>query len=99
MNIKKDSVYKYSTFDIADPSDDFKCYEYENGNEKGIPILYKPNEKGFSIQYTYEDNSYNREYFFIKKDNTTSIRKTLKPVKISPKVRYFDLLGRYKFSK
>lgn len=99
MNIKKDSVYKYSTFDIADPSDDFKCYEYENGNEKGIPILYKPNEKGFSIQYTYEDNSYNREYFFIKKDNTTSLRKTLKPIKISPRVRYFDLLGRYKFTK
>jgi hypothetical protein len=67
--------------------------------EKGIPILYKPNEKGFSIQYTYEDNSYNREYFFIKKDNTTSLRKTLKPIKISPKARYFDLLGRYKFSK
>ena len=36
---------------------------------------------------------------FIKKDNTTSLRKTLKPIKISPKARYFDLLGRYKFSK
>ena len=32
-------------------------------------------------------------------EGTTSIRKTLKPVKISPRARYFDLLGRYKFTK
>ena len=31
--------------------------------------------------------------------NTTIIRKTHKPVRISPKARYFDLLGRYKFTK
>ena len=43
------------------------------------------------------DFYYSETFVFNEEQKTTSIRKTLKPVKISPKARYFDLLGRYKF--
>ena len=81
----------------ADPNNDNKCYEYDDDGQINYTLLYKPNEKGYSVSVESED--YFREFFFIKTEETTSICKTLKPVKFSPKARYFDLLGRYKFSK
>mgnify|MGYP006988825088 CR=1 FL=1 len=62
-------------------------------------IEYAETEKGFVLSYLQGsgENAYLRKFFFVKTEGTTSIRKTLKPVKISPKARYFDLLGRYKF--
>lgn len=96
--IENDTIPQYTTIDIADPDDEFKCYEYENDSKNGATTFYKPNEKGYSLLYTYE-NGLSRENFYIKKDDIQSIRKTIKPVKISPKARYFDLLGRYKYTK
>ena len=107
--LKKDSIiqkYQYDIdkeyaktsleFVIADSNDDFKCIEIKENGLRDT-LLYKPTENGFSI--TILDDSYINEFFFVKSDNTTTIRKTVKPVKIAPKARYFDLLGRYKFSK
>ena len=82
---------------IGDPNNDNKCYEYDDDGQINYTLLYKPNEKGYSVSVESED--YFREFFFIKTEGITSIRKTLKPVKMLPKARYFDLLGRYKFSK
>ena len=82
---------------VADSIDDSKCYQQEEDGVIDYTLIYKPNEKGYSVSVESED--YFREFFFIKTEGTTSIRKTVKPVKISPKARYFDLLGRYKFSK
>ena len=92
-----DSVRTSQKFYAADPNNDNKCYEYDDDGQINYTLLYKPNEKGYSVSVESED--YFREFFFIKTEETTSIRKTLKPVKFSPRVRYFDLLGRYKFSK
>ena len=79
----------------ADPDDDFKCNQKNDAGEIEYFIFYKPYESGFSLSYQLETRF--NEYFFIESQKTTSIRKTLKPVNISPKARYFDLLGRYKF--
>ena len=84
---------------VADSSDDTKCSLYIN--EKNYATLsYNPNEKGFSISMTVGDLDHpSAEYFFIETSKKSSLRKTVKPVKISPKARYFDLLGRFKFTK
>ena len=92
-----DSVRTSQKFYVADSIDDSKCYQQEEDGVIDYTLIYKPNEKGYSVSVESED--YFREFFFIKTEETTSIRKTLKPVKFSPRVRYFDLLGRYKFTK
>ncbi|MBQ5611265.1 MAG: hypothetical protein IIU83_06715 [Fibrobacteraceae bacterium] len=92
-----DSVRTSQKFYVADPNNDNKCYEYDADGQINYTLLYKPNEKGYSV--SIEEGTYLREFFFIKNEGTTSIRKTVKPVKIAPKARYFDLLGRYKFTK
>lgn len=81
----------------ADPDDDFKCNQKNDAGEVENFIFYKPNESGFSLSYQTETEF--NEKFFIESQKTTSIHKTRKPVKIDPKARYFDLLGRYKFTK
>ena len=92
-----DSARTIQAFIVADPDDDFKCNQKNDAGETETVIFYKPNESGFSLSYQLKTRF--NEYFFIESQKTTSIRKTLKPVKISPKARYFDLLGRYKFTK
>lgn len=92
-----DSVRTSQKFYVADSIDDSKCYQQGEDGVIDYTLTYKPNEKGYSI--SIEEGTYLREFFFIKNEGTTSIRKTVKPVKISPRARYFDLLGRYKFTK
>lgn len=92
-----DSVEVYQTFYIADSTDDFKCYQLGEDGVKDYTLTYKPKEVGFSV--SVESGTYFREFFFVKTDKTTSLRKSHKPIKIAPKARYFDLLGRHKFSK
>jgi hypothetical protein len=101
-------VKKYNTdsaevsfiYYVEDPSDDTKCYEYQDELDKDSPdytIIYNKNSQGFSLKYF--DQKFTREMFMIYPDGTTAIRKLRPTVKISPKARYFDLLGRYKYSK
>ena len=81
----------------ADPDDENKCYQYDADGKIDSTFSYKPNEKGFSI--SVEGETYFKEFFFLKKEEPLFIQKHRVPVKISPKARYFDLLGRYKFTK
>ena len=98
VNYNTDSSRTEERFYVADLDDNYKCELYDEENNLLSTFLYKPGENGFSIIQSKGDN-YTETYFINVKQNTTSLRKTLKPVKISPKARYFDLLGRYKFSK
>lgn len=107
-------IYDYYTdnprhntqFIVGDPENDLKCLEYEIiENEpklrETIELVYT--ENGFMFKYLRGsgENSYLREFFFVNnEEGTTGLRNKQRPaVKISPKARYFDLLGRYKFSK
>ena len=81
---------------IEDPSDDLKCYTYSN-DSLSQTMIYSNNEKGYSLK-VLENNITVQELFFVN-PGTTAIHKRRAPVKISPKARYFDLLGRYKFTK
>ena len=95
----KVSMKSSSMLYVADSSDDTKCGVYID-DKKYATLSYNPNEKGFSISMTVGDLDHpSAEYFFIETSKTSSIRKNRKPVKIAPKARYFDLLGRYKFTK
>lgn len=95
-NTDSSSVKK--TFYIADINDDNKCHKYDEEGHLISSLLYKPNENGYSIKQS-EGDEYIEVYVISVKPNTTSLRKTIKPVKIAPKARYFDLLGRFKFTK
>jgi hypothetical protein len=92
-------------FTIGDSTNDFKCYEYEIRDGKADlneTIEYVKTDNGFKIKYLDESSAgyYLREFFFVNnEEGTTGIRKLRPAVKVSPRARYFDLLGRYKYSK
>lgn len=100
-----DNPRYYTQFIVGDPENDLRCFEYEmNENEATVRDTIELNytEKGFMFRYhrSTEDYYNFREYFFVHdEEETTAIRKQRPTVKISPKARYFDLLGRYKYSK
>ena len=95
-NYNTDSSKTKQRFYVANLNDDYKCEQYDEEGNLLSSLLYKPNENGYSIKQSIDDD-YAEFYVMNVEQNTTTIRKTLKPVKISPKARYFDLLGRYKF--
>lgn len=84
------------TYFVEDPDDDKKCYEYKYGTLTDT-LIYHPKENGYSIKIINEKGF--REHFMVYPTGTTVIHKRRVPVKISPKARYFDLLGRYKFTR
>lgn len=92
-------------FTVGDSSNDFKCYQYQM--QDGIAKLdetieYIKTDNGYMLKYLYESSVgyYLQEFFFVNPNaGTTAIHKRRTPVKISPKVRYFDLLGRYRFTR
>ena len=95
----KVSMKSSSMLYVADSSDDTKCGVYID-DKKYATLSYNPNEKGFSISMTIGNLDYpSAEYFFIDANKTSSIHKTVRSFKIAPKARYFDLLGRFKFTK
>lgn len=95
-NYGTDSAEVHKDIIISDEQDDFKCKEYRNG-EPSYDLEYVKNANGYSIKIF--DQKYFREFFMMYPSATSAIRKQRPAVKISPKARYFDLLGRYKFSK
>lgn len=81
-----------------DGKDDLKCASNHldrHQTETAYQVIY--NDNGFVFQEN--DSGILYEYIYIKQENKTAIPLRRPPVKISPKARYFDLLGRYKFSK
>lgn len=101
FNYNTDSSSVEKTFYVADINDDNKCYKYDEQQNLINTFTYLPNENGFSIRTSEGSAPYHIETFVIntEKTGTTFIRKTVKPAKIAPKARYFDLLGRFKFTK
>ena len=97
LNYGTDSAEVRKKFTVSDEQDDHKCIEYHNDGEISYNLEYVKNEKGYSIKL-FDQKNY-REYFMVNPENSTAIHQRRAPVKISPKARYFDLLGRYKFSK
>lgn len=98
FNYNTDSSSVEKTFYVADINDDNKCYKYDEQQNLINTFTYLPNENGFSLKQDDDDNYI--EIFVINEEkNTTAIRKTRKHAKIPSKARYFDLLGRFKFSK
>ena len=75
-----------------------KCLELNKNGTIANTITYEPMNDGYSLSF-YSDGFSTILYFSKHEETTTAIRKTVKPVKIAPKARYFDLLGRYKFTK
>ena len=102
---KSDNERPYTTFIVADPENDKKCLEYELSEDKpklAETIEVVDTENGFALKYLQgsEENYYLREFFFVKaKEEPTGIRKLRPTVRISPRARYFDLLGRYKYTR
>lgn len=96
-NYGTDSAEVHKTIIVSDEQDDFKCKEYGEKEIKNFSLEYVKNDNGYAIKRHNE--KYSREYFMIYPTGTTAIHKRRVPVKISPKARYFDLLGRYKFTK
>lgn len=101
---ESDDERHYTTFIVADPENDKKCLEYEltEGNPKlAETIEVVDTENGFALKYLQgsEENYYLREFFFVNNEGTTAIQKRRAPAKVSPKARYFDLLGRYKYTR
>ena len=93
-----------TSFTIGDSTNDFKCYEYDlrDGTaELNETIEYIKTDNGFMLKYLDESSVgyYLREFFFVNSSATSAIRKHRPAVKISPKARYFDLLGRYKYTR
>ena len=91
--------------------DDNKCAEYR-GDSLTNNLTYKKQATGFSVAIF--NDTYLREFVMeVPETHTTAVRKQddarkpreqsaqgkRRPAKISPRARYFDLLGRYRFSK
>ena len=93
------------SFTVGDSTNELKCYEYRMEDDK--PELYETIEiintdNGYMLKYLKESSTgyYLREFFFVNnEEGTTGLRKLRPAVKISPKARYFDLLGRYKYTR
>lgn len=85
-----------NTYIVEDSKDDTKCYAYKNDSLFNT-LIYYSKENGYSIKSVDKDGF--SEIFMVYPDGTTAIHKRRAPVKVSPKARYFDLLGRYKFTK
>lgn len=97
-NYNTDSSKTKQRFYVANLNDDYKCEQYDDEGNLQSSLSYKPSENGYSLKQSKGDD-YTEIYVMSVEQNTTIIRKTHKPVKISPKASFFDLLGRYKFTK
>ena len=98
FNYNTDSSTVKQTFYVAEANDDYKCNEYDEQQNLIHTYTYSPTENGFSLKQI-EGDKYTEIFVINEEKIRTSIRKTLKHAKIPPKARYFDLLGRFKFSK
>ena len=98
FNYNTDSSTVKQTFYVAEANDDYKCNEYDEQQNLIHTYTYSPTENGFSLKQI-EGDKYTEIFVINEEKISTSIRKTLKHTKIPSKARYFDLLGRFKFSK
>lgn len=104
-NTDKES-YDYS-FIVPEPTNPKKCLEYmvssRNSSIENPDYTYETfdTEKGYLLKVEASKGTYDRDFYFIDnlKQGTTSLQKRATSKVISPKVRYFDFLGRYRYAK
>ena len=104
------TLYDYATgsptntiiYYVGVPGDEYKCAEYR-GDSLTNNITYKKLATGFSVAIF--NDTYLREFIMeVPEEHTIAFEKlsapsNRRPAKISPRARYFDLLGRYKRAK
>ena len=86
---------------VEDSSDDNACEEYFDDRDiSSYKYAYKKLENGFVFEEKNGDIHY-RQIFMLYQpnDEITAIKKRHPMTKISTKARYFDILGRYKFTR
>lgn len=94
----KDNSAALSNAEIyVSDTENTKCLELNNDGTIANTITYEPMNDGYSLSYS--SDGITTILYFSNSKGTTSIRKTIKPVKIAPQAHYFDLLGRFKFTK
>lgn len=95
---KSDTSYTYT---ISDSNDDSKCFLYfDDDNYPQYTNTFQKNDKGFVLKHFRDDGDHYKEYFVLfNNEKTTHFKSNLSTIKKIHKARYFDLLGRYKFSK
>ncbi|OWV26286.1 hypothetical protein B7988_06780 [Fibrobacter sp. UWB1] len=105
----RDSAYYYY---VGVPGDEYKCAEYR-GDSLTNNLTYKKLATGFSVAIF--NDTFLREFVMeVPEVHTTAVQRRddaqklreqsaaqskRRPAKISPRARYFDLLGRYKRAK
>ena len=91
----------YRKYTVIDPQDDSKCTDYDSKGEIEGLLEFTKTNNGYSVKYNKKapKTDYKEYFMIVPKEYATAIRKHRPAVKISPKARYFDLLGRYKFTK
>ncbi len=104
------TVYDYTSespssatvYYVGESDDEYKCAEYRDGLLTNN-LTYKKRTTGFSV--TIFNDTYLREFIMeVSEEHTTVFKKQTapsnrRPVNVSPRARYFDLLGRYKRTK
>ena len=102
-NYASESPTSATLYYVGVSGDEYKCAEYRDG-AKSNDLTYKKLTTGFSVSIFNE--TYLREFIMeVPEEHTTIVQKQLaaqnkrRPTKISPRARYFDLLGRYRGSK
>ena len=90
---KDNSTALSNTVFYVSDTENTKCLELNKNGTIANTITYEPMNDGYSLSF-YSDG-FTTILYFSKHEETTAIRKTIKPVKIAPKARYFDLLGRH----
>lgn len=104
------TVYDYASesptsatfYYVGVPGDEYKCAEYSDSSLTNN-LTYKKRTTGFSVAIF--NDTYLREFIMeVPEEHTTVLKKQLtpnnrRPVKTSPRARYFDLLGRYRRAK
>ena len=104
------TVYDYTSespmsvtfYYVGEPNDEYKCVEYKEDSLTNN-IIYKKRTTGFSV--TIFNDTYLREFIMeVPETHTTVLKKqpapsNRRPIKISPRARFFDLLGRYRRAK
>lgn len=83
-------------FYVSD-TENTKCLELNKNGTIANTITYEPMNDGYSLSFS--SDGFSTILYFSKHEETTAIRKMAKTSRIAPKARYFDLLGRYKFTK
>ena len=86
---------------VENPNDDFECEKYyDDRDTPSYNYAYKKLDNGFVFEEKNGDIHFRQIFMLYQPDDEfTAIKKRRTVTKISPKSRYFDILGRYRFTR